>query len=261
MSLSNAQFNWVCQNAWQSTIGQSMFFVGSVIGSLVFGILADKIGRLPVLILANLMAMFGNGCTVFAVGPWSFAAFRFVAGLATDSNFVMMYILVMEYIRPSMRTFGLNLCIGVFYCCGSMVTPWIAVALGDWRTYLVVTAVPVVLVPAFYLCVAESALWLISRNDVAAAIVCFERVARFNGRTIPADVLEQFRKGCASEYRKLDAAAATVTEMTDSNGSCNAEPAAAGVREVDESGRSATLLGLFRTPRLRKMTFILFFKS
>lgn len=227
-----------------------MFFVGSVIGSLVFGILADKIGRLPVLIIANLMAMLGNGCTVFTAGPWTFAAFRFVAGLATDTNFVMMYILVMEYIRPSMRTFGLNLCIGLFYCVGSMVTPWIAVWLGDWRMYLVATAMPVLLVPLFYLWVEESALWLISRNNVTAAIGCFERVARFNGRTVPADVLEQFRMHCAKENCRPEAAVS-------SRDAGSAMP----MNGSDKSGSSATLLDLFRTPRLRKSTLILFFKS
>lgn len=70
-----------------------MFFVGSVIGSLVFGILADKVGRLHILIISNLMALFGNGLTVFASNVVVFSCCRFVAGLATDSNFVMMYIL------------------------------------------------------------------------------------------------------------------------------------------------------------------------
>lgn len=70
-----------------------MFFVGSVIGSLVFGILADKVGRLHILIISNLMALFGNGLTIFASNVMVFSACRFVAGLATDSNFVMMYIL------------------------------------------------------------------------------------------------------------------------------------------------------------------------
>lgn len=74
-------------------MGQSMFFVGSVVGSLIFGIMADKYGRLPILIISNIMALFGNGLTVFATNVPIFSLCRFVAGLATDSNFVMMYIL------------------------------------------------------------------------------------------------------------------------------------------------------------------------
>lgn len=41
-----SELNWICDNAWKLTLGQSMFFVGSVVGSLVFGILADVVGEL-----------------------------------------------------------------------------------------------------------------------------------------------------------------------------------------------------------------------
>lgn len=54
---------------------------------------ADRIGRLPVLVISNLMAMIGNGATIFATNVVAFAICRFIAGLATDTNFVMMYIL------------------------------------------------------------------------------------------------------------------------------------------------------------------------
>lgn len=244
------QLNWVCQNAWKSTLGQSMFFIGSVVGSLVFGILADKIGRLHILVLSNVIAMVGNILTMFATDVVLFSICRLISGLATDSNFVMMYILgmtihncssvdfcvinqfvftVMEYIRPSMRTFGLNLCIGLFYCLGSMITPWIAVAVGHWHMYLLVTSLPILLVPTFYFYVQESALWLISKNEVEKAIKCFEQVAKHNRRVLLPDTLNEFRKDCSN----------------------------LNLNQKD----TANLLDLFKTPRLRKSTLILFFKS
>lgn len=62
-------------------------------GTMLFGILADKIGRLPVLILSNMMAMIGNLITIFAITTPIFAICRFIAGMATDSNNTLMYIL------------------------------------------------------------------------------------------------------------------------------------------------------------------------
>ncbi|KAJ6623925.1 Organic cation transporter protein [Pseudolycoriella hygida] len=225
-----SDLNWVCDSAWKSTLGQSLFFIGSVIGSLCFGVLADHIGRLHVLVVSNLMAMIGNGATIFATNVTAFGICRFIAGLATDTNFVMMYILVMEYIRPSMRTFGLNLCIGIFYCIGSMICPWIAVAVGDWRTFLLVTSLPVLVVPLLYFFVAESALWLVSKNNIDGAVDCFIRVAKFNKQPLSEEDVDEFRK-----------------EMSET-------------RSMDKRSTS-TLIGLFKTPRLRRLTFILFFKS
>lgn len=136
----------------------------------------------------------------------------------------------MEYIRPSMRTFGLNICIGIFYCIGSIVTPWIAVAVGTWKLFLLATAMPIIIVPVFYFILPESALWLISKRDVDGAIKCFQRVAKFNGRSLNKVDIEEFRDQC--------------TELQS---------------PVTES--SASLLDLFKTPRLRRNTIILFFKS
>lgn len=55
--------------------------------------MADSIGRLPVLIFSNVMALIGNGITVFSTSVPMFSISRFISGLAVDSNFLMMYIL------------------------------------------------------------------------------------------------------------------------------------------------------------------------
>jgi predicted MFS family arabinose efflux permease len=55
--------------------------------------MADHIGRLPVLVLANVLALLGNVATSFTYGLTDFAASRLLAGLATDNNFFMMYII------------------------------------------------------------------------------------------------------------------------------------------------------------------------
>ncbi|KAH8278559.1 hypothetical protein KR018_005216 [Drosophila ironensis] len=223
------EMNWICADAWKLTLGQSMFFVGSVVGTLVLGCLADIVGRLPILIVANLIAMAGNLLTIWGTNLVLFCTFRFISGLATDSNFVMMYILVMEYMRPSLRTLGLSLCIGVFYCLGSMIAPWIAVLTGSWRGFLLATSLPLLLVPFFYLVVPESIQWLIAKRKYDRAVVCLKRVARINGRHVEESAFEEFIEECKFSQRNLEA--------------------------------SPHLLHLFKTPRLRRNTLILFFKS
>ena len=55
--------------------------------------MADHIGRWPVLVLANVLALLGNVATAFTYNLTDFAASRLLAGLATDTNFFMMYII------------------------------------------------------------------------------------------------------------------------------------------------------------------------
>lgn len=87
------QLNWVCQNDWIPSLGQSVFFTGSVLGSLGYGFLADRIGRLHVLVISNMTALVGNLFTILSTNAVIFVVSRFVAGCATDANFVMMYII------------------------------------------------------------------------------------------------------------------------------------------------------------------------
>lgn len=211
-------------------MGQSMFFVGSVIGTLAFGILADKFGRSKILVIVYIVSFIGNLLTIFTWEVTIFSMSRLIAGLATDSNFVLMYIIVMEYIKPSMRTFGLNLCIGVFYCVGSMITPWIAASLGNWKWFLLSVAVPSLLVPGFYFLIPESAQWLISKQKLDKALKSFENIARINKKTLDAEFVNEFKMNALASQK--------LNEETNVN-----------------------LLSLFKTPRLRRNTLILFFKS
>ncbi|XP_068152102.1 organic cation transporter-like protein [Drosophila tropicalis] len=224
-----SDMNWICDQAWKLTLGQSMFFVGSVIGTLSLGYLADIVGRLPILIVANVIAMLGNLLTIWGTNLILFCTFRLISGFATDSNFVMMYILVMEYLRPSLRTIGLSLCIGIFYCLGSMLAPWLAILVQSWRGFLLCTSLPLLLVPLFYFIVPESVQWLISKQKYDHAVACLKRVAQINGRQVNQSHFEEFIEECKFSQQH--------TKCT------------------------PNLLDLFNTSRLRRHTLILFFKS
>lgn len=231
-------------------MGQSVFFIGSVVGSLTLGVLADFIGRLHVLVIANILAFIGNIATILSNDVVVFVFSRFIAGCATDSNFVMMYIIgkcteenfylgkniglkifliVMEYIKPSMRTLGLNLCIGLFYCLSCMAVPWVAVLLGNWRMFLIFISVPHLLVLGFYCLVPESAQWLISKGRTEEAIQCFRRIARINKKPVCEKTVESLRRFCSMHVSS---------------------------KQTNES-----FLGLLKTPKLRRKTAILVFKS
>lgn len=91
------QLNWVCNNDWKPALGQSLYFVGSIIGNLIFGIIGDKIGRLHGLVGANLVAAAGNFITLWGANETLFTIGRFIAGSATDANFVLMYIIGKQF--------------------------------------------------------------------------------------------------------------------------------------------------------------------
>lgn len=87
------ELQWVCDKSHQAAVGQSFFFIGSVVGTITFGYLSDRIGRLPCMIMATLAGASGDFMTSFVYTlPW-FAFSRFVSGLSTDTMYYLMYIL------------------------------------------------------------------------------------------------------------------------------------------------------------------------
>ncbi|XP_030559463.1 organic cation transporter-like protein isoform X2 [Drosophila novamexicana] len=222
-----SETNWICKNGWRMNVGGSLYTVSSLLGTLVLGYMGDKVGRLPALILANLISMSGNFLTIFGTNLFTFCLFRLINGFATDTNYAMMYILLLEYIRPSLRTICLTITVGIFYCLGAISSPWVGLLLGTWRSFLLVSSLPLILVPFFYCIVPESVEWLISRRNYNKAVASLRRVAKINGVQIEDSVYEEFIANCklVQQNTKID----------------------------------PNLLDLFRTPRLRRIVLILAF--
>ncbi|XP_017073094.1 organic cation transporter-like protein [Drosophila eugracilis] len=195
----NADLNWVCDDAYKARVGQSLFFVGSMCGTLLFGLLGDKIGRIRAVVLANWCGFLGDSATIFAQSLVTFSASRFVSGLAAEANAYLMYILVLEYVSPTMRSVGLNLTMSVWYCLGMISASWQAVWLGGWRSFMAWSALPQLLVTGFYFLVQESAQWLVTRHDIDGAELRLRRVAKFNRREVSEADFELFRQHCKTK--------------------------------------------------------------
>ncbi|XP_020813744.1 organic cation transporter protein-like [Drosophila serrata] len=225
------ELGWVCDDAYKLAVGQSFFFIGSALGSIFFGYLADRIGRLPACVLTTLTGASGDFFTSFVSSlPW-FSFTRFISGLSMDTQYVLMYILVFEYLSPKHRTFGLNIILGVFYCIGLVISPWMAIWLGNWRSYLWAASLPALGMLIYPLCLHESAEWLLTKGKFDKAVSSLRSIAKFNGRHVEDSVFDEFIK----HYReKLNAAQKTSSD---------------------------TFIGMLRTPRLRKFTIILLIKS
>ncbi len=51
------QRDWVCGADWKGPFSQSVFYLGAVLGTLLFGWVGDNYGRMPALYASNLVLM------------------------------------------------------------------------------------------------------------------------------------------------------------------------------------------------------------
>ncbi|KAH8248131.1 hypothetical protein KR038_002364 [Drosophila bunnanda] len=227
------ELKWVCGKSHHSALGQSFFFMGSVMGTTIFGYLSDRIGRLPSLLMATLCGATGDFITSFVYTLPGFAVARFVSGLSTDTMYYLMYILVFEYLSPKSRTFGLNIILAVFYCFGLVTSPWAAIWIGNWRRYLWLASLPALGVLIYPLLICESAQWLLTKRKYDEAVSCLKRVAKFNGRHVEDSVFDEFVKHYHQRAEEVQ-----------------------GVSIQEDN-----FFAMFMTPRLRRFTLTLLLKS
>ncbi|XP_016936157.4 solute carrier family 22 member 6 [Drosophila suzukii] len=224
----NAELNWVCNDAYKARIGQSLFFLGSLMGTFTFGMLGDKIGRVRAVILANQCGFVGDFLTTYASNLVQFAIFRCISGLAATANYYLMFILVLEYLAPKLRNMAISGTLGICFCLGALVAPWLSVLAGNWRIYLTCSALLQLVVALFYFVVQESAQWLITRTNVEGAIARLKHIAHFNGQEVKAADFEAFRRSCIVK-RKLS----------------------------NQPEQTAGIIDLLRTPNLRKTSLLM----
>ncbi|XP_060646563.1 organic cation/carnitine transporter 2 [Drosophila nasuta] len=225
----NVELNWVCEDAYKARIGQSLFFLGSLVGTFSFGMLGDKVGRVRAVILANQCGFVGDFLTTYATNLAQFSAFRCISGLAATANYYLMFILVLEYLAPKLRNLAISGTLGFCFCLGGLVAPWLSVLAGNWRIYLTFSALLQLVVALFYFVVQESAQWLITRNNVEGAIARLKHIAHFNGRQVPAADFEAFRQNCIAKQK------------------------------LENHQQKARLFDLLRTPHLRKTSLVVIF--
>ncbi|CAB3245460.1 unnamed protein product [Arctia plantaginis] len=183
---------WVCDRASYIPFAQSVFFVGSVTGTFTFGLLADRFGRVPAVIATNLIGGVSGVATIFTSGLWDFVFCRFLAGLTYDNCFMILYIIILEFVGSQYRTWVANLILAFSFAIAGITLPWMALYIADWRMLMWVTSAPmfiVILAPWF---LPESVRWLVSRGRGNEAVTILKRIERINRTKIPDEIMDEF---------------------------------------------------------------------
>lgn len=70
---------------------QSVFFCGAITGGLLLGWIADRFGRVPALIGANVVGGAAGVITAFANSFWSFTVCRYFAGTVGFQIYLLLH--------------------------------------------------------------------------------------------------------------------------------------------------------------------------
>lgn len=183
----SAEWGLYCGRDWQRGIGSSFLFAGLGIGSVITGVLSDRLGRRRVLFASTLLvAVFfaaSAGMPTFEL----YLACRALLGIGLAGMSVVGLTLACELVGPTTRIFATIALPCYIWAVVSCLTPGIAYAFRDhsWRLlvlcgsllYLVQAACCGLLLP-------ESPQWLLRQGEAAA---CQDVIRLLVGHIEPAD--------------------------------------------------------------------------
>ncbi|HEU0368531.1 MAG TPA: MFS transporter, partial [Candidatus Acidoferrum sp.] len=144
----------------------SLTLVASAIGGLLFGIVADRIGRTRSLMISILVYSLASAACAFSHSVSQLAAFRFVLGLGMGGEWTAAAALIAETWRPEHRGKALGLMQSAYAIGEAIAALVVGLVLPSfgWRAVFLVGVLPALLVFWIQASVPESTLWKTLRS-------------------------------------------------------------------------------------------------
>lgn len=146
-------------------------FVGQTIGALIFGWLAERLGRIPALAISvGIFAVMSLVCA-FAANYQSLLTFRLLQGIGIGGEVPVAAAYISEMAKAKGRgRFVLlyELVFSIGLVCSALLGFWLIPRFG-WQTMFAIGALPALLAVALRRVLPESARWLITKGRLADA--------------------------------------------------------------------------------------------
>ncbi|XP_074612948.1 organic cation transporter protein-like isoform X2 [Acropora palmata] len=223
-----SEWNLICDRAFLGATIQSCFFVGMLVGSFVTGIFSDAWGRKKCIFVSNAVMLLSGVASSFVHNIPLFAVLRFVSGFGLTGVMLSLYIYGLELVGPSIRTAAGNMTY-FFYNGYQMLLVLIAYYVRSWRTLVLITTTPAILIFPFWKFMPESPRWLIARDCLDEAQTILES---FGGKNEKTTVDSQALRSVIKKVREDQLAR-------------------------ERKSKKYSLLDLLRSPKLRKWTSII----
>jgi len=156
---------------WKLTPGQiglliSIGYAGQIIGSVFFGWLAERIGRVPCTLYTLAIFTVTSFLCIFAWNVESLMAIRFVQGLGLGGEIPVMATYISEFANARRRGrlgLGYQMLFTIGLTVVALVATWVVPHLG-WQWMFIIGAAPAVLVLPLRRLLPESPRWLARRG-------------------------------------------------------------------------------------------------
>ncbi|XP_052441596.1 solute carrier family 22 member 16 [Carassius gibelio] len=170
----------VCEKEWLAKLTQPTFMLGVLIGALVFGDVADRIGRRPIL-MATSLCQFIFGVTVAFTGNYYlFVLMRFLLAMVSSGYLVVVFVYVTEFTGIKVRTWT-SMHVHAAFAVGIMVVALVGYLVRVWWIYQIILTLSTS--PFLLYCwkFPETPFFLMAKGRYTEAQELLDSMAYFNG--------------------------------------------------------------------------------
>lgn len=176
------QFELHCERESLIFVATSLFFLGSAIGSILFGWMSDKYGRKRLVIPCTVCAMVVAFLSSFSPTFWVFGVTRFLLGFFAPGTVVMFFIIVSEMVGPKFRPLA-GITLWLFFTLSLIIVGVVAMYVRQWKMLMVYSTAPYMILLPLLFYVPESLRWLHVTGRLKEAHAVIEKCARMNGKS------------------------------------------------------------------------------
>ncbi|PAA75206.1 hypothetical protein BOX15_Mlig002548g3, partial [Macrostomum lignano] len=181
-----SRFGLVCQRAWMSNLATTFFFIGFLFGCSLYGALADRFGRLRMMLIALCNMSVGAIAASQAPFLWLYWCFQLLIGIGIGGFMSCTFSFALENTDPAHRSIsGFNLHNG--WTVGIFLGTFIAYFERRYSRLLLYKGLCAAAALPPLLILSESPRWLVSARRFKQADSVLHRIARINRRSLGGD--------------------------------------------------------------------------
>ncbi|TSL47607.1 Solute carrier family 22 member 16 [Bagarius yarrelli] len=131
------EWDLVCEKEWLAKMTQPTFMLGVLIGALLFGDIADRVGRRPIL-MATSVCQFAFGISVAFTGNYYiFMVMRFLLAMVSSGYLVVVFVYVTEFTGSKVRTWT-SMHVHAAFALGVMTVALVGYLVRVWWLYQII---------------------------------------------------------------------------------------------------------------------------
>nr|XP_020657017.1 solute carrier family 22 member 16 isoform X1 [Pogona vitticeps] len=183
------EWDLVCQHEWLAKLTQPTFMMGVLLGAVIFGDLADRMGRRHIMWFTSTGQFIFGIAVAFTFNYISFVIVRFLLAMVSSGYLVVVFVYVTEYIGIKARTWA-SMHVHAFFAVGIMVVALVGYLAQTWWVYQICLSIATL---PFLLCcwtLPETPFWLLTEGRYEEAQEVINTMARWNKISSPCKISE-----------------------------------------------------------------------